>query len=141
MSKKSKVISSKAKRKTAIARAHIRKGSGKVAVNSKPLASYDNEFSRMEMGTPLMIGEKALGKGFAGTLDIEVDVKGGGFMGRAEAVKTAIAKALVAWTGSDKLKDAYLQYDRNLLVDDVRRKEPKKPMGRGARKKRQKSYR
>ena len=78
---------------------------------------------------------------FAESLDIDVDVRGGGFMGQAEAVKTAIAKALVGWTDSEELRKAYLGFDRNLLVDDVRRRETKKPLGRGARKKRQKSYR
>lgn len=141
MAKKTKVVSSKAKRKTAIARVHIKKGAGKLVINSKPIESYENEFAKDEMGLPLAIGAGVLGKGFNGTLDIDVNVKGGGYMGRAEAVKTAIAKALVAWSGSDELKNAYLQYDRNMLVDDVRRKESKKPMGRGARKKRQKSYR
>ena len=62
-------------------------------------------------------------------------------MGQAEAAKIAIAKALVDWSASDELKKAYLKHDRNMLVDDVRRKESKKPLGRGARKKRQKSYR
>jgi len=141
MVKKTKVVSSKAKRKTAIARARIKKGPGKVAINSKPIDSYENEFAKDEMNVPFIIGESVLGKGFGDTLDINVNVKGGGYMSRAEAVKTAIAKALVAWSGSDELKNAYIQYDRNLLVDDVRRKESKKPMGRGARKRRQKSYR
>ena len=136
-----KIILSKAKRKTAIARARIKKGAGVIKVNAKPIDVYGNEFSRQEIGIALSIGEEILGQGFSETLDIDVNVKGGGTMGQAEAVKTAIAKALVGWTESDELKSAYLQYDRNLIVDDVRRKEPKKPMGRGARKKRQKSYR
>ena len=139
--KQQKIIQSKAKRKTAIARARIKKGVGVIKVNAKPIDVYGNAFSRQEIGIALSIGEEILGQGFAETLDINVNVKGGGTMGQAEAVKTAIAKALVGWTESDELKNAYLQYDRNLLVDDVRRKEPKKPMGRGARKKRQKSYR
>ena len=139
--KQQKIIQSKAKRKTAIARARIKKGVGVIKVNAKPVDVYGNAFSRQEIGIALSIGEGVLGQGFSETLDITVNVKGGGIMGQAEAVKTAIAKALVDWTESDELKNAYLQYDRNLLVDDVRRKESKKPMGRGARKKRQKSYR
>ena len=141
MVKKTKIASSKAKRKTAVARARIKKGIGKVAINSKPIGTYKNEFAKNEMNVPFTIGEEILGKGFEETLDVNVNVRGGGYMSRAEAVKTAIAKALVEWSGSDELKNAYLHYDRNLLVDDVRRKESKKPMGRGARKKRQKSYR
>ncbi|MCK4327838.1 MAG: 30S ribosomal protein S9 [Candidatus Diapherotrites archaeon] len=138
---KAKIIQSKAKRKTAVARARIKKGSGSIKVNAKPLEAYGNEFSRNEIGVALSVGENVLGKNFADTLDIDVNVRGGGFMGQAEATKTAIAKALVAWTESEDLKSAYLELDRHLLVDDVRRKESKKPLGRGARKKRQKSYR
>ncbi|PNX45592.1 MAG: 30S ribosomal protein S9, partial [Thermoplasmata archaeon M9B1D] len=47
----------------------------------------------------------------------------------------------VEFTGDPSLKIAFLDKDRSLLVSDSRRKEPKKPLGRGARKKRQKSYR
>ncbi len=62
-------------------------------------------------------------------------------MGQAEAARTAIARGLVEFTGDDELKEKYLVFDRTLLVPDVRRKLPKKQLGRGARKKRQKSYR
>jgi len=139
--KKTQVSLTKAKRKTAIARARVKKGTGDIRVNSKPLAAYGNEFAREEIISPLAIGEGVLGKNFLEALDIDVQVNGGGFMGQAEAAKTAIAKALVDWTESEELKKAYLTMDRHLLVDDVRRKESKKPLGRGARKKHQKSYR
>jgi small subunit ribosomal protein S9 len=62
-------------------------------------------------------------------------------MSQANAVRTAIAKGLVEFTSDPSLKIAFLDHDRSLLVSDSRRKEPKKPLGRGARKKRQKSYR
>ncbi len=139
--KKIKLIQSKAKRKTAVARARIKKGQGSIKINSKPLTVYGNEFARDEINMALRAGEEILGKNSLDTLDIDVNVRGGGFMGQAEAAKTAIAKALVDWTSSEDLKKAYHNIDRSLLVDDVRRKESKKPMGRGARKKRQKSYR
>ena len=74
-------------------------------------------------------------------LDIEVNVQGGGVMGQAYATHTAIAKGLVAYLNDEALENMYKQYDRSLLVSDPRRKMPKKPLGRGARKKRQKSYR
>ena len=52
------------------------------------------------------------------------------------------AKALVEYSKNSKLKEQFLEYDRNLLVADVRRKEPAKPNRHGqARAKRQKSYR
>ena len=74
-------------------------------------------------------------------VNIDVSVNGGGFMSQASAVRTAIAKGLVEFTSDPSLKIAFLDHDRSLLVSDSRRKESKKPLGRGARKKRQKSYR
>ena len=74
-------------------------------------------------------------------VDIQVNVKGGGNIAQAIAARTAIAKALIAYTKSDKLKERMLKQDRSLLVDDSRRKEAKKPLGRGARAKKQLSKR
>ena len=79
-------------------------------------------------------------------VDIAVDVKGGGQMGQVDAIRTAIARGLVHYNdgaeGEDEeLRDMFLDFDRTLLVNDPRRKEPKHQMGRGARKKWQKSYR
>jgi small subunit ribosomal protein S9 len=62
-------------------------------------------------------------------------------MGQASASRTAIAKGIVQYLEDDILEQMYTKYDRSLLVSDPRRKLPKKPLGRGARKKRQKSYR
>ena len=74
-------------------------------------------------------------------IDINIDVYGGGVMGQAEATRTAIARGIIEWFNDDDLQKLFQNYDRALLVNDTRRKEPKHPMGRGARKKRQKSYR
>jgi small subunit ribosomal protein S9 len=74
-------------------------------------------------------------------VDIYAEAEGGGIVGQASAIRTAIARALVEWSGSEELKKLYLTYDRRLLVEDPRQTEPKKPRGRSARAKRQKSYR
>jgi small subunit ribosomal protein S9 len=74
-------------------------------------------------------------------MNIDVVVGGGGIMGQTDAVRTAIAKGIVEWTGDTALKEAYSDYDRNLLVSDHRQKERKKFGGPGARSKYQKSYR
>ena len=74
-------------------------------------------------------------------IDINIDVYGGGVMGQAEAARTAIARGFIEWFNDDDLQKLFQNYDRALLVNDTRRKAPKHPMGRGARKKRQKSYR
>ncbi len=131
-----KVVVTSGKRKTAIARATIRKGIGRVRINNIPLEIYQPEVARWKIMEPLEIALK-----YKNSVDIDVNVRGGGVMGQAYAVRTAIARGLVEFTGDEKLKEIYLQFDRSLLVSDPRRKEPKKPLGRGARKKRQKSYR
>ena len=74
-------------------------------------------------------------------VNIDVNVNGGGWLGQCEASRLAIAKGLVQFTGSKKLEKTFLDYDRNLLVADVRFKEPYKPNDSKARAKRQKSYR
>ncbi|MCD6522897.1 MAG: 30S ribosomal protein S9 [Candidatus Diapherotrites archaeon] len=141
MARKKADILTKAKKKTAIARAVIKKGTGNIRINSKSIDTITDEMVRDEIMIPFKIASNILGEGFEDNIDIYVNVRGGGVMGRAEAVKSAIARAIVKYTNNDKLKDAFLSYDRHLLVDDVRRKEPKKALRKGARAKYQKSYR
>lgn len=131
-----KVVNTSGKRKTAVARATIQKGTGLVRVNKKPVELYEPEIARWKMLEPIRIAEKHMDK-----VNINVNVTGSGFMSQANAVRTAIARGLVEYTGDPGLKLAFLDHDRSLLVSDSRRKESKKPLGRGARKKRQKSYR
>jgi small subunit ribosomal protein S9 len=131
-----KIVITSGKRKTAIAKAVVRDGVGRVRINKIPLEIYQPELARLTIMEPLIIA-----KDLAKKVDIDVTVNGGGVMGQAEAARTAIARGLVEWSGDEELRKAYLQYDRYLLVNDVRRKEPKKQGGRGARKRRQTSYR
>ena len=131
-----KVVNTSGKRKTAVARASVKKGTGLIRINKKPVEIYEPEIARWKIFEPLKIADKHIDK-----IDIDVDVAGGGYMSQANAVRTAIAKGLLEYTADPSLKIAFLDYDRSLLVSDSRRKEPKKPLGRGARKKRQKSYR
>lgn len=131
-----KVINTSGKRKTAVARAAVMKGTGKVRINRTPLDVYGTELARLKVTEPLTIAGKKADK-----LDIKVTVQGGGIMGQADAARTAIARGIVEYTSDDELKEQYIAYDRTLLVNDTRTKESKKPMGRGARAKRQKSYR
>jgi small subunit ribosomal protein S9 len=131
-----KVVNTSGKRKTAIARASVQKGTGLVRINKKPVELYEPELARWKILEPINIA-----KNHIKDVNIDVNVKGGGFMSQASAARTAIAKGLVEFTGDPSLKIAFLDHDRSLLVSDSRRKEPKKPLGRGARKRRQKSYR
>ena len=66
---------------------------------------------------------------------------GGGEKGQIEAVRLALARAISEFSDSKELANAFLKYDRNLLIADVRRKEAYKPGDSKARRKRQKSYR
>jgi small subunit ribosomal protein S9 len=131
-----KIIHSSGKKKTAIARATLKNGSGTVRINKVLLEVYEPRLARLKIQEPLVIAGDLIK-----ALDIEVTVKGGGTMGQTDAVRTAIAKGIVEWTGDTALKEAYSEYDRNLLVSDHRQKEKKKFGGLGARAKYQKSYR
>ena len=131
-----KIVNTSGKRKTAIARATVQKGKGLIRINKKPLEIYEPEIARWKILEAIQIADNHINN-----VDIDVNVKGGGFMSQSSAIRTAIAKGLVEYTKEPSLKISYLDYDRSLLVSDSRRKEPKKQLGRGARKKRQKSYR
>ena len=130
------VVNTSGKRKEAVARASVKSGSGKVRINNVTIEIYTPELARFKMMEPILLaGDKV------SAVDINVNVQGGGFMGQAEAVRTSIAKGLVEFLQDSELEASFKQYDRSLLISDPRRKLPKKPQGRGARKKRQKSYR
>jgi len=130
-----KVISGK--RKTAIAKATVKPGNGLVRINNKVIESYPM-LQQLELKEPLVIAEKVLGKL---TMDIEVNVKSGGMSSQIEASRLAIARAILEYTKNDAVKQAFVSYDRNLLVADTRRKEAYKPGDSKARAKRQTSYR
>ncbi len=125
------------KRKTATARAVTRKGTGKVYINDKPVELYPIAILRYKLMEPLKILGDRLNE-----IDISVEVTGGGNTGQTDASRTAIAKGIVNYFSDDhELENTIRTYDRTMLVNDIRRKMPKKPMGSGARAKRQKSYR
>ncbi|MFQ6068569.1 MAG: 30S ribosomal protein S9 [Candidatus Bathyarchaeia archaeon] len=137
MSSSKKVITISGKRKTAIARATIRAGKGRIRVNNVPLEIFEPEIARQKMMEPfLQVGDELRKQ-----IDVNIKVSGGGFMGQAEAARMAIARGLVKWTKSKRLQSIFSKYDRTMLAGDPRRKEPKKFGGPGARAKRQKSYR
>jgi len=131
-----KIIAS-GKRKTAIARAILIEGSGKIRVNKKDYKNLQM-FDKLKIEEPLRIAEKILGKL---NFDVFINVKGGGEKGQIEAARLALAKVIVKFTNNEQLVKAYLNYDKNLLVADIRRKEAYKPGDSKARKKRQSSKR
>jgi len=125
------------KRKTAIAKATISKGNGDILINKIPSENLDF-FKKLIINEPVEITKKVLGNF---EFDINVNVKGGGGESQIVASRLAIARALVEFTKSEELKKAFVDYDKNLLVADTRRKEANKPGDSKARKKRQKSFR
>jgi small subunit ribosomal protein S9 len=123
-------------RKTAVARATIKEGKGRIRINGVPVEIYQPELAKLKMMEPVMLVGDKISK-----VDIAVNMRGGGVIGQAEAARTAISRALVDFFKDQELEKIFKDYDRSLLVSDVRRKLPKKPGGSGARKKKQKSYR
>jgi small subunit ribosomal protein S9 len=131
-----KIIKS-GKRKRAIAKAILTKGSGDIKVNKKDYKNL-SLFDRLKIEEPLKITQNVLGKI---DFDILVSVKGGGEKSQIEAARLAIARTIIEFTNSKELTEAFLNYDRNLLIADVRRKETYKPGDSKARRKRQSSKR
>ena len=131
-----KVVVASGKRKSAVARATVKKGQGLVRINNVPVEIFEPHLAKVMVMEPLTLAGDRSGK-----VDIDVNVSGGGVIGQANASRTAIAKGLVQFLQDDELQALYVKYDRSLLVSDPRRKLPKNPQGRGARKKHQKSYR
>jgi len=131
-----KIINTSGKKKTATARATLKDGTGIVRINKVPLEIYEPRLARLKIQEPVQIAGDRIK-----SMNIDVVVSGGGIMGQTDAARTAIAKGIVEWTGDTALKEAFSEYDRNLLVSDHRQKEKKKFGGLGARSKYQKSYR
>ena len=131
------VTNTSGKKKTAVARATVQDGEGRVRINSQPVELVEPETSRLKMLEPFRIA----GEELRSEIDVDVRVEGGGISGQADAVRTAIARGIVDHTNDAELRDAFMEFDRSLLVNDVRQSEPKKWGGPGARARYQKSYR
>ena len=132
----SKVVHVSSRRKKAIARATLYEGKGIIRINHQVLDTYQPKLARMMIQEPLMLAGDSANK-----VNIDVNVSGGGWHSQAEATRGCVAKALVEFTKSKQLKTEFLNYDRTLLVDDVRFNEPHKPNDSKPRSARQKSYR
>jgi len=131
------VTNTSGKKKTAVARATVRDGEGRVRIDSTPVELVEPEQSRLKMLEPFRVVDDELRE----EIDIDVSIEGGGFSGQADAARTAIARGLVQHLGDAELRDAFMSFDRSLLVNDDRQSEPKKWGGPGARARYQKSYR
>ena len=112
------------RRKTAVARIYLTDGNGAITVNGKDYKEY---FPTLPL--QYIINQAAEVAGVAGQFDIKVNVAGGGVKGQAEAVRLAIAKAIVE---RDADKKPALRA-KGLMTRDDRMVERKKPGRRKAR--------
>lgn len=132
-----KVLVVSGKRKTAVARAIVKAGVGRIRINRIPVEIYEPEIAREKIMEPLLQAGEDVWK----QVDMDIKTSGGGFMGQAEAARVTVANALLKWTKSSHLRTVFTEYDRTMIAGDSRSKEPKKFGGSGARAKEQKSYR
>ncbi len=121
-------------RKKAIARATLKEGKGIIRINKQLLSNYSPEMLRLKITEPLILAEDLANK-----VDIEVNINGGGIASQSEAARLAIARALAEY--QPLLKKKFLEYDRHLIIADVRRNEPHKPNDSKPRRARQFSKR
>jgi small subunit ribosomal protein S9 len=118
--KKKELIQTIGKRKSAIARATVKPGNGKIYIGNKNLDFVQPEIARLLITEPLVLAGDVVKN-----WNFDVNIYGGGIMGQAQAARQAIARALVEIDSG--LKKKFLDYDRTLLIADVRRNEPHKP--------------
>lgn len=120
------------RRKTSVARVFIKKGSGKIVVNGKPVDEFfARETGRMIVRQPLEL------TGHLESFDIKVNVHGGGETGQAGAVRHGITRALIDYDAT--LKPALSQ--AGFVTRDAREVERKKVGFRKARRRKQFSKR
>ncbi|MBS3056678.1 MAG: 30S ribosomal protein S9 [Candidatus Aenigmarchaeota archaeon] len=110
------------KRKKAVARAVAQKGHGIIRINNILIKNIQPSYRRMRIMEPILLAGKT-----AEGIDIDINVRGGGIWGQADASRTAIANAILNISNDKKLHEDYIQYDRSLLISDARRTEPHKP--------------
>ncbi len=118
------VINALGRRKAAVARVFVSEGNGQITINKRPLEQY------FPSSILQFIVKQPLNKlGVAEKYDIKVNLDGGGFKGQAEALRLAIARALVKINPEDKpaLKaEGFLTRDAR----EVERKKPGQPKAR-----------
>ncbi len=119
------VTNTSGRRKTAVARIYLKDGSGEITVNGKDYKTY---FPTLPL--QYIVNQSVTVSGSEGKFDVTVNVQGGGVKGQAEAVRLAIAKAIVEL---DAEKKPALRA-KGLMTRDMRMVERKKPGRKKARK-------
>ena len=112
------VVNAIGRRKSAIARVYVSEGTGKITINKKDITEYfPSAILQYVVKQPL------LHLAVEGNYDIKANLDGGGFTGQSQALRLAIARALVKINAEDKksLKD------KGFLTRDARAVERRKP--------------
>jgi small subunit ribosomal protein S9 len=119
------LINTVGRRKSAIARIYLTQGKGKITVNNRDVAEYFNTDQLV-----YVVKQPLLELGLIESYDIRVNIHGGGYTGQAEALRLAIARAMVKLNEENRpaLKA------KGFLTRDPRIVERKKPGRPGARK-------
>ncbi len=120
------VVNTLGRRKTAIARIYLKEGDGKIIINKRDYKEYfPSATLHYVVEQPLTLTENM------GKYDIKVNLAGGGYNGQAEALRLAIARAMV------KIDEEYrpILKENGLMRRDPRMVERKKPGQPKARKK------
>jgi small subunit ribosomal protein S9 len=139
ITKKRKVVVAKARRKMAIARARLVPGNERLVVNKIDIKVLKPKEIRELILEPVNVS--SVTKEIASNSNISINVHGGGVSGQAQAARSALAKVITKAAPTEVVRKMYMDYDRTLIVDDVRQVEPKKFKGPKARARFQKSYR
>ncbi len=118
------MINALGRRKSAIARIYVTEGTGKITINKRDLTEYFPtsilQFVVKQPLTLLDVAEK---------YDIKVNLCGGGFTGQSQALRLAIARALVKINADDKKAlraEGFMTRDSR----EVERKKPGQPKAR-----------
>ena len=118
------VINAIGRRKSAVARIYLRDGKGNITINDRDINAY---FTTTQL--QYIVNQPLVTLNVAGQYDIKVNLDGGGFKGQAEALRLAIARALVKINAENKpalKKSGFLTRDPR----EVERKKPGHPKAR-----------
>ena len=118
------VVNALGRRKSAVARVYVSEGTGKITINKRNLAEYfPSTILQYVVKQPLST------LGVEEKYDIKVNVYGGGFTGQSQALRLAIARALVKINADDKKAlraEGFMTRDSRV----VERKKPGRPKAR-----------
>jgi small subunit ribosomal protein S9 len=132
-----KPIQTSGRRKSAIARATVRDGTGVIRMNGIPVDKLQPALVKMKIEELLIIvSDEKLN-----TINIDVDVEGGGILGQVDAARIALSRAITQYLKKKNVVKNIKSYDRSMLSGDSRTVEAKHWGGKKARKRFQKSYR